>query len=81
VLTQPRWECTNVGLSLLSLILTIVEVAKLASETLTPWAMFFTHVLKIVCTFAILALDIVIYMQRTDGYYSLAALVLDCLLM
>jgi len=76
-----RWESTNIGLGLLCLILTIVELAKLASETLTPWTMLFTHVLKILCSTAILVLDILIYMQRTDGYYSLIGLVIDCVLM
>lgn len=80
-LTVYRWECTNVGLSFLSFVLTVVELAKLGSETLTPWTMLFTHVLKIVCSFAILGLDIVAYAQRADGYYSTIGLVADIVLM
>jgi len=76
-----RWECTNAGLSLLSVILTFVEVAKLGSETLTPWTMLFNNVIKLVCAFAILSLDVVVYSQRTDGYYSVVGLALDCVFM
>jgi hypothetical protein len=47
------------------------------SETLTPWTMLFSNVVKMVCALAILALDIVVYVQRTDGHYSLIGLGLD----
>ena len=77
----PRWECTNTGLSLLSVILTFVEVARLWSETLTPWTVLFSNIIKIVCAFAILALDIVVYLQRTDGHYSTIGLALDSIFM
>jgi hypothetical protein len=43
--------------------------------------MLFTGVVKSVCSFGILALDIVVYIQRVDGHYSLVGLVLDCALM
>jgi hypothetical protein len=78
---HDRWECANVGLSTVSLVLTTVEISKLVAETLTPFAMIFTHVLKVMCTLAILGLDIAVYIWRTDGHWSLTGLVLDCALL
>ncbi|KAK2038659.1 hypothetical protein LZ31DRAFT_559388 [Colletotrichum somersetense] len=43
--------------------------------------MLFTHVLKIVCSLATLALDIVVFLQRNDSHYSVVGLVLDCFLL
>ena len=69
------------GLSTLSLILTAVEISKLVAETLTPFAMVFTNVLKLTCAAAILGLDVVVYLSRTDGHWSLIGLVIDCALL
>lgn len=60
---------------------TLFEIARFVSETLTPWTMLFTHVVKLACAAAILALDIVIYVQRSDKNYSLVGLGLDGVLM
>lgn len=68
------------GLSTVCLILTTIEISKLAAESLTPFVMVFTHVLKTTCTLAILGLDIVVYIWRTDGHWSLTGLVIDCAL-
>ncbi|KAH0441929.1 hypothetical protein CcaCcLH18_01789 [Colletotrichum camelliae] len=74
------WESVNIGFSLICLFSTIYEVSKLAAETLTPWTMLFTHVLKFVCSMATLALDIVVFIQRKDSHYSVVGLGLDCFL-
>ncbi|KAK0611583.1 hypothetical protein B0T14DRAFT_331928 [Immersiella caudata] len=72
------WESTNVAFSTLALVLTIVEIAKLATESLTPFAMVCTHVLKLTLAFAMLGLDITVYLSRTDHQYSIIGLALDC---
>lgn len=40
--------------------------------------MLCTHVIKLVLSFAILGLDVTVYLQRTDRNYSIVALALDC---
>jgi hypothetical protein len=60
---------------------TIFEIARYFSESLTPWTVLFTHVVKLVCASAILALDVVIYVQRDDSHYSLIGLGMDAVLM
>ncbi|KAF9873553.1 hypothetical protein CkaCkLH20_09012 [Colletotrichum karsti] len=72
------WEAVNIAFSLLCLVATIYEVSKLAAETLTPWTMLFTHVLKLVASLAVLALDVVVFVQRKDSHYSVVGLGLDC---
>lgn len=76
-----RWETTNIGLSFIIAVCTFFEIGRYVAEALTPWTMLFTHVIKLTCASAILALDVVIYVQRRDAHYSLVALGLDCALM
>ncbi|GKT55612.1 hypothetical protein ColTof4_14130 [Colletotrichum tofieldiae] len=80
-MVEVVWESVNIGFSLICLISTVYEVSKLAAETLTPWTMIFTHVLKVVCSLATLALDIVVFLQRKDSHYSMVGLGLDCFLL
>ncbi|KAK2015429.1 hypothetical protein LZ32DRAFT_526525 [Colletotrichum eremochloae] len=80
-LVEVVWESVNIGFALICLISTVYEVSKLAAETLTPWTMLFTHVLKIVCSLATLALDIVVFLQRKDSRYSVVGLGLDSFLL
>ncbi|GJC77707.1 hypothetical protein ColLi_00545 [Colletotrichum liriopes] len=80
-MVEVVWESVNIGFSLICLISTVYEVSKLAAETLTPWTMLFTHVLKVVCSLATLALDIVVFLQRKDSHYSMVGLGLDCFLL
>ncbi|OPB36692.1 hypothetical protein A0O28_0057720 [Trichoderma guizhouense] len=75
------WEATNVALSSVVALCTIFEIARYFSESLTPWTMLFTHVVKLACASAILALDVVIYVQRSDARYSLVGLGMDALLL
>ncbi|UKZ87192.1 uncharacterized protein TrAFT101_002998 [Trichoderma asperellum] len=75
------WEATNIAMSSVVALCTIFEIARYFSESLTPWTMLFTHVVKLACASAILALDVVIYVQRDDSHYSLIGLGMDGLLM
>ncbi|UKZ49812.1 hypothetical protein TrVGV298_004065 [Trichoderma virens] len=75
------WEATNIALSSVVAICTIFEIARYFAESLTPWTMLFTHVVKLACASAILALDVVIYVQRSDSHYSLIGLGMDAVLM
>lgn len=78
LISPYRWECVNIGLSAVSLILTIVEIVKMAGETLTPWLMLATHVIKSTCAGAILALDVVVFTERKGGNCPLIGLGIDC---
>ncbi|KAF4945514.1 hypothetical protein FGADI_11877 [Fusarium gaditjirri] len=72
------WEATNVALWFIASLCSFVEIAKYFAEALTPWTMLFTHVIKLTCAIATLALDIVVYTEKHDKHYSLVALGLDC---
>ncbi|KAM0297576.1 hypothetical protein ACHAPM_009307 [Fusarium culmorum] len=72
------WEATNVALWFVASLCSFVEIAKYFAEALTPWTMLFTHVIKLTCAIATLALDIVVYTEKHDKHYSLVALALDC---
>ena len=71
------WASTNVGLGLLCVVLTGLEVHRLVAETLTPFFLLACNVLKVTGAGAILALDIVVYTQRADGNWSTIGLALD----
>ena len=43
--------------------------------------MVFMHVIKLTCALAILALDIVVYTQRSEGNWSMVGLAIDSALM
>lgn len=40
--------------------------------------MICTHVIKLTLAVAVLALDVVAFLQRMDGHYSTIGLALDC---
>ena len=67
-------------MSLIAALCTLFEIAKFVAESLTPWTMLFTHVVKLTCALAILVLDAVVYAQRR-ARYSLVGLGLDVALM
>ncbi|CAK7197819.1 hypothetical protein SEUCBS139899_000468 [Sporothrix eucalyptigena] len=75
------WEVTNVGLGVLCLVLTIMEAARLLAETLTPYFLLASHIIKMTCAAAILALDIVVYINRSEGNWSSVGLALDVALL
>lgn len=77
---SSSWECVNIGFSATSLLLTAYEIFRYVAERLTPFGMLFVHVLKLTCSLAILALDIVVYTQHSEGHWSLAALATDAVL-
>lgn len=62
------------GLNLLALILTFVEIGKYAAETLTPFSMLFTQVLKLTCGCGNFALDIVVHILFPQGHWSIVGL-------
>ncbi|KAJ6441232.1 Centromere protein V [Purpureocillium lavendulum] len=74
------WEATNIAMSCIVALCTFFEIVRFVSESLTPWTMLFTHVIKLTCAAAILALDVVVYVQRSDAHYSLIGIGLDAAL-
>lgn len=68
-------------MSVVVVVATLYEIWRYTAETLTPWTMLFTHVVKTTCAIAILALDIVVYVQSTEKHYSLVGLGIDAVLM
>jgi hypothetical protein len=71
----------NIVFSLVSLVITLISVARFIAEVLTPLPLLFGCILNLVLSSAVLALDIVIYIQRPDKKYSIIGLGLDVALM
>lgn len=71
------WAVANIAFSLISLVVTFVSIARFIAEVLTPLSLLFGAILNITLSCAVLALDIVIYVQRSDKNYSLIGLGLD----
>lgn len=80
-LTLRRWEVVNIAFSLVSLLVTFISIARYIAEVLTPLSLLFGCILNMTLSAVVLALDIVIYVQRTDRHYSAAGLGLDTALM
>ncbi|KAK4131452.1 hypothetical protein BT67DRAFT_387929, partial [Trichocladium antarcticum] len=76
-IVEVVWEATNVGFNLAALILNILEIARHATERLTPFLMICTHAIKLALALAVLALDVVAYTRRLDGHYPTIGLALD----
>ncbi|KAK4463329.1 hypothetical protein QBC42DRAFT_69641 [Cladorrhinum samala] len=72
------WEATNVGFNLISLVLTLLEIARYATERLTPFLMLSTHIIKLTLSLAVLGLDVVAHLRSMDGFYATIGLSLDC---
>ncbi|KAI5863613.1 hypothetical protein GGS23DRAFT_506793 [Durotheca rogersii] len=79
-LVEFVWESVNVGFSFISLVVTFIAIARFIAEVLTPLPLLFGNILNLVLSSAILALDIVVYVQHADKQYSLIGLVMDCAL-
>ncbi|KAM3512985.1 hypothetical protein MY11210_003385 [Beauveria gryllotalpidicola] len=77
---EYAWEATNIAMSLVASLCTFVDIARYYTESLTPWTMLFTHVVKATCAFAILALDVAVYITLSEEKYSLVGIGLDGLL-
>ena len=75
-----RWEATNVAMSFVAATCTLIEIVKYMTEALTPWTVLFTHIVKLTCASAILALDVVVYAQEKE-YQSLVGIGLDVALL
>jgi hypothetical protein len=65
------------GLAAVSTACTLFEIAKYFGESLTPWTMLFTHVIKLTCALGILVLDIIVLLDRTDTRYTIVSLAID----
>ncbi|KAI0878286.1 hypothetical protein GGS24DRAFT_487375 [Hypoxylon argillaceum] len=74
------WEVANIGFSLVSLVVTFISIARFIAEVLTPLPLLFGCILNVVLSSVVLALDIVIYVQRKDKNYSVIGLGLDAAL-
>ncbi|KAL6852676.1 hypothetical protein ACO1O0_007224 [Amphichorda felina] len=75
------WEATNIGLSGVSTVCTLFEIARFIGESLTPWTVLFTHTIKLTCATALLVLDSVAHARRIDGHYTAIGLGLDVALL
>ncbi|KAI3317277.1 hypothetical protein HD806DRAFT_372822 [Xylariaceae sp. AK1471] len=71
------WEVANIGFSLVSLVITFISIARFIAEVLTPLPLLFGCILNLVLASVVLALDLVIYVQRADKKYSIIGLGLD----
>ncbi|KAK8111909.1 uncharacterized protein PG998_008366 [Apiospora kogelbergensis] len=75
------WEITNIVFSFASFVINAYQIAKFLAEALTPFGMMFGNILSVTLSTAILALDVVMYLQWTDKHYSIIALGMDCTLL
>ncbi|KAI5917411.1 hypothetical protein F4810DRAFT_46354 [Camillea tinctor] len=80
-LVEFVWEGVNILFSFISLIVTLVSIARFIAEALTPLPLVFSSILGLALAGAILALDVVVYVQHADRHYSLIGLGIDCALM
>ncbi|KAL1838421.1 hypothetical protein VTJ49DRAFT_2673 [Mycothermus thermophilus] len=71
------WEGSNVACNVIALVLNCLEMARKATERLTPFFMVCTHVIKVTLALAVLALDIAAYIQGIDGIYPSLGIGLD----
>ncbi|KAI8951244.1 hypothetical protein F4801DRAFT_298794 [Xylaria longipes] len=74
------WEAANIAFSLVSLVVTFISIARFIAEVLTPLSTLFGCILNLVLSSVVLALDVVIYVQRRDKQYSIIGLGLDAAL-
>ncbi|KAI0475161.1 hypothetical protein GGR56DRAFT_500375 [Xylariaceae sp. FL0804] len=75
------WEITNIAFSGICLIVTLVSIASFIAEAMDPLTLLLGSILSLVLSAAVLALDIVVYVQRDDKHYSLIGLGMDCVQM
>ncbi|KAK3347907.1 hypothetical protein B0H65DRAFT_158689 [Neurospora tetraspora] len=80
-IVQIVWESTQVGFSFISATLTVAEVWKARSETLTPFFMLCTNLIKSTLASGMLGLDATVYVQYSNHHYSVVGLALDCILL
>ncbi|KAI1485527.1 hypothetical protein F5X96DRAFT_324730 [Biscogniauxia mediterranea] len=80
-LVEFVWEGVNILFSFISLLITLISIARFIAEALTPLPLVFSSILGLALAGAILALDIVVYVQHADRHYSLIGLGIDSALM
>ncbi|KAK4653618.1 hypothetical protein QC762_508510 [Podospora pseudocomata] len=77
-MVEVVWEATNILFNLLSLLLTIHELARFITSRLTPFLLLSTNLVKLVLSLAVLGLDVVAHLRQLDGHYPTIGLSLDC---
>ncbi|KAK4676040.1 hypothetical protein QC764_508510 [Podospora pseudoanserina] len=77
-MVEVVWEATNILFNLLSLLLTILELARFITSRLTPFLLLSTNLVKLVLSLAVLGLDVVAHLRQLDGHYPTIGLSLDC---
>ncbi|KAF7561841.1 hypothetical protein G7046_g2319 [Stylonectria norvegica] len=75
---EITWEVTNIIMAVTATNCTFYEIIKFMAESLTPWTMLFSQIIKLTAAIAVLALDAVVYVHHEDRHYSLVGLGLDC---
>lgn len=75
-----RWESTNIGVSVIALLLTGYEILKMVTEGLTPKMMLLTNLVKLVGGLLCMIMDGMVTGTSLDGW-SDGTLVLQSLLM
>ncbi|KAK3953266.1 hypothetical protein QBC32DRAFT_121818 [Pseudoneurospora amorphoporcata] len=80
-IVQIVWESTQVGFSSISVALTVAEIWKARSETLAPFFMLCTYLIKSTLASGMLGLDASVYIKYSDRHYSIVGLALDCILL
>ncbi|KAK4160114.1 hypothetical protein QBC43DRAFT_347507 [Cladorrhinum sp. PSN259] len=77
-MVEVVWEATNVGFNLISMVLTLLEIARHLTERLTPFLLLSSQIIKITLSLAVLGLDVVAHLRSMDGVYATIGLSLDC---
>ncbi|KJZ77169.1 hypothetical protein HIM_03490 [Hirsutella minnesotensis 3608] len=74
-------QAVNIGLSFFASIWTCAEIARFMAESLTPWLMLLSNIIKLACASIILGVDIAVYLVQRDVGYPLVGLSLDAITM
>ncbi|KAK3391427.1 hypothetical protein B0T20DRAFT_456623 [Sordaria brevicollis] len=80
-IVQLVWESTQVGFSSISIALTVAEIWKARSETLTPFFMLCIQIIKTALASGMLGLDAAVQIKYSERHYTIVGLALDCLLL
>jgi hypothetical protein len=59
-------------------VIAAVQIARFIAEALTPFSVLFGNSVSVTLSLAVLALDVVVYIQHADKQYSTIGIGLDC---
>lgn len=68
MLTSSRWECTNIGISVIALLLTAYEILRTVTEGLTPKTMLVTNLVKLFGGVLCMIMDGMVTGTSLDGW-------------